>query len=253
MKWGLIPFFSKTMPDMQPINARDDTLLEGSPMYDKAKNDKRCIVVADGFYEWKKLGNGKKTPYYTKRKDGQLMLFAGLYDISHPQDWDQDTLYSTTIVTTGPSSFFSFLHDRMPVILEQDEARQWLDPSLPWSSSLAKLIKPYQGDLDCYQVTDKVGPVSNESPDFIIPVDSLKGSISSFFGKSSSSPVSSPNQSANSSPQQPQQQKTTTQTNKRKAQDENMEKDINKKVKSTRTQHKKQDTKKHITNFFNKK
>ncbi|ORZ17076.1 hypothetical protein BCR42DRAFT_25594 [Absidia repens] len=261
MKWGLIPFFSKTMPDMQPINARDDSLLEGSPMYNKAKNDKRCIVVADGFYEWKKLGNGKKAPYYTKRKDGQLMLFAGLYDISHPQDWDQDILYSTTIVTTGPSSFFSFLHDRMPVILEQDEARQWLDPTLPWSPSLAKLMKPYQGELDCYQVTDKVGPVSNESSDFIIPVDSLKGSISSFFGKPSSSPVSSstkssPDQSAKLSSQQPQnqqQQKTTIQTNKRKAQDENMEKDINKKIKSTSTQHKKQDKKKHITNFFNKK
>ncbi|KAI8338498.1 hypothetical protein BC941DRAFT_501663 [Chlamydoabsidia padenii] len=184
MKWGLVPSFAKTLPDIQPINARDDTLIAGFPMYDKVKNDKRCIVVAEGFYEWKKLSNGKKTPYYTKRKDGQLMLFAGLYDIASLKD-REESLYSTIIVTTSSSSFFAFLHDRMPVILEKDQAQQWLNPSSSWSTSLINLMKPFKGELDCYQVTDKVGLVSNESSDFIVPVDSLKGTISSFFGKAS--------------------------------------------------------------------
>ncbi|KAI8086123.1 uncharacterized protein BX664DRAFT_334964 [Halteromyces radiatus] len=235
MKWGLVPSFAKTMPDMQPINARDDTLLTGSPMYDRIKSDKRCIVVADGFYEWKKLGNGKKVPYYTRRKDGQLMFFAGLYDKAHPQDWNEPVLYSTIIVTTGPSSFFSFLHDRMPVILDKKEAYQWLDRSIRWSNDLIKLMKPFQGELDCYQVTDKVGPVSNESSDFILPVDTLKGSISSFFGK------------------QPE-----TSSKKRSSPNKDFQQDIAKKIKTSptsKTSQEKQQSqdRKHITNFFKQK
>jgi putative SOS response-associated peptidase YedK len=93
------------------------------------------------------LGNGKKVPYYTKRKDGQLMLFAGLYDTAYLKDHD-GPLHSTTIVTTDSSSFFAFLHDRMPVILEKDQAETWLDPSSSWSTSLVKLMKPYKGELD---------------------------------------------------------------------------------------------------------
>ncbi|CAO3612394.1 unnamed protein product [Cunninghamella blakesleeana] len=184
MVWGFVPYFAQKMPDTQPINARDDTLVGGSAVFDKSKNQKRCIVVAEGFYEWKKLSNGKRIPYYTKRKDGQLMLFAGIYDESHPSDWKESTLYSTAIITTSSSSFFSFLHDRMPVILEIDQVNKWLNHSSSWSSDLIKLMKPFEGELDCYQVTDKVGLTSNESSDFIIPVDSLKSSISSFFGKS---------------------------------------------------------------------
>ncbi|CAO3643811.1 unnamed protein product [Cunninghamella echinulata] len=187
MVWGFVPYFAQKMPDTQPINARDDTLIGGSPVFDKSKNQRRCIVVADGFYEWKKLSNGKKIPYYTKRKDGQLMLFAGIFDEAQPIDWKEPgTLYTTAIITTSASSFFSFLHDRMPVILEVDQVDQWLNKSSSWSIDLTKLMKPFEGQLDCYQVTDKVGLTSNESPDFIVPVDSLKSSISSFFTKSPS-------------------------------------------------------------------
>ncbi|KAI9304323.1 hypothetical protein BJ944DRAFT_267005 [Cunninghamella echinulata] len=187
MMWGFVPYFAQKMPDTQPINARDDTLIGGSPVFDKSKNQRRCIVVADGFYEWKKLSNGKKIPYYTKRKDGQLMLFAGIYDEAQPNDWKGSaTLCTTAIITTSASSFFSFLHDRMPVILEVDQVEHWLNKSSSWSTDLTKLMKPFEGQLDCYQVTDKVGSTSNESPDFIVPVDSLKSSISNFFTKSSS-------------------------------------------------------------------
>ncbi|KAI8066613.1 hypothetical protein BC940DRAFT_333924 [Gongronella butleri] len=189
MKWGFVPSFATKLPENQPINARDDTLEAGSPMFDKAKLTQRCIVVADGFYEWKKHDNGKKTPYFTKRKDGQLMLFGALYAEAHPSDWPEPVLYSTTIVTTSPSKFFEFLHDRMPLILDPKDALRWLDHSQSWQKDILPMIKPYQGDLLCYQVTDKVGPTKANSPDFVVPVDQLKGSISNFFGKSTGKPA----------------------------------------------------------------
>ncbi|ORX61991.1 DUF159-domain-containing protein [Hesseltinella vesiculosa] len=145
---SFVPVIRQDGKDGHPINARDDTLIGGSPMFDQAKLTQRCIVVADGFFEWKKLGGGKKVPYYTRRKDGRLMLFAGLYAKAHPSDWNEPVLYSTTIVTTSPSPFFAFLHDRMPVILDSKEALIWLDGSQSWKSGIAPLIRPYQGQLD---------------------------------------------------------------------------------------------------------
>lgn len=83
MKWGLIPFWTKRNPDygsvMKTINCRDDSLIENRGMWTSMKNKKRCIVVAQGFYEWLKKGK-EKVPHYTKRKDGKLMCFAGLWD-----------------------------------------------------------------------------------------------------------------------------------------------------------------------------
>lgn len=76
------------------------------------------------------------------------MLFAGIYDESHPVDWKEPILYSTAIITTSASSFFSFLHDRMPVILEIEQADKWLNHSSSWSNDLIKLMKPFEGELD---------------------------------------------------------------------------------------------------------
>ncbi|KAI9317321.1 hypothetical protein BX666DRAFT_2040594 [Dichotomocladium elegans] len=190
MKWGFIPSWAKTIPENQPINARDETLNVGSPVFDGAKSNGRCIVAADGFYEWKKLAGGKKIPHYTKRRDGKLMLFAALFDRADDVDGieESQSIYTCAIVTTSPSKAFSFLHDRMPVILENGsfEVGKWLSAE-PWSKDISKLMRPYDGDLDIYQVTDAVGPITGNSPDFVLPVDSLKGSISNFFKKSTSS------------------------------------------------------------------
>ncbi|KAG2225585.1 hypothetical protein INT45_013696 [Circinella minor] len=180
MQWGFIPSWTKDYPDRQPINARSDTLI-GSSLFDQSKNKGRCIIVAEGFYEWKVLKSGKKIPYYTKRKDGKLMFFAGLYALSHIDDKER---YTCTIVTTDASSFFEFLHDRMPVILENSssDVNSWISNE-SWSKDQVKIMHPFTGELDCYQVTDAVGSTRNNSPDFIIPVDQLKGSISNFFKK----------------------------------------------------------------------
>ncbi|KAI7876696.1 DUF159-domain-containing protein [Lichtheimia hyalospora FSU 10163] len=254
MKWGFIPSWAKHTPDNQPINARDETLSVGHSMFDHAKNKGRCIVVAEGFFEWKKLTEKKKIPYYTKRKDGKLMLFAGLYDHSHI---DGQSLYSCTIVTTSPSKFFSFLHDRMPVILENGspEVEKWLS-SEPWGKDIVKIMKPYEGDLDCYQVTDAVGPTTNNSSNFIIPVDQLKGSISNFFSKPSTAPKKEtphPPTSA-SKPKETEKQQPSVTPSKRNADDDTQQEDqIKKKLRSTHaTTVDKNTDKNKITSFFKK-
>lgn len=151
------------------------------------KQKKRCIVVAQGFYEWLKKNGGKeKIPHYVKRKDEQLMCFAGLWDCVQYEGSDEKH-YTYTIITTDSNKQLSFLHDRMPVVLENgsDQIRTWLDPQrYEWSKELQSLLKPYPGELECYAVDKAVGKVGNNSPAFIVPVASSenKNNIANFFG-----------------------------------------------------------------------
>ncbi|KAJ4318536.1 hypothetical protein N0V94_004393 [Neodidymelliopsis sp. IMI 364377] len=191
MQWGLVPFWTKRNPDygskMKTINCRDDSLFEDRGMWTTMKKQKRCIIVAQGFYEWLKKNNGKeKIPHFTKRKDGELMCFAGLWDRVQFED-SHEPLYTYTIITTDSNKQLKFLHDRMPVILDNgsDAIRTWLDPSrTEWGAELQSLLKPYEGELECYPVTKDVGKVGNNSPSFLIPIDSTenKSNIANFFG-----------------------------------------------------------------------
>ncbi|KAF2626205.1 DUF159 domain protein [Macroventuria anomochaeta] len=191
MQWGLVPFWTKRNPDygskMKTINCRDDSLFEDRGMWTTMKKQKRCIIVAQGFYEWLKKNNGKeKIPHFTKRKDGQLMCFAGLWDRVQFED-SNEPLYTYTIITTDSNKQLNFLHDRMPVILDNgsDAIRTWLDPNrTEWSHDLQSLLKPYDGELECYPVSKDVGKVGNNSPSFLIPIDSAenKNNIANFFG-----------------------------------------------------------------------
>ncbi|CAI2162340.1 13704_t:CDS:2 [Funneliformis geosporum] len=182
MRWGLIPSWTKEKPEFSKliINCRDDSLKEGKSIFNSMKNRKRCLVVADGFYEWLKKDK-KRHPYYIKRKDGNLFLFAGLYDCVK---FEENPLYTYTIITTMSSTSIEFLHDRMPVILENgsEELATWLDPRTPWNPELARLLKPFAGELEIYPVSDDVGHVKNNSPDLILPLDSKK-SVIDFFQK----------------------------------------------------------------------
>ncbi|KAL9104832.1 MAG: hypothetical protein Q9163_000280 [Psora crenata] len=197
MKWGLVPFWTKRNPDystvLRTINARDDSLASKGGMWNNMKQKKRCVVVAQGFYEWLKKNGGKeKIPHYVKRKDEQLMCFAGLWDCVQ-YEGSGDKHYTYTVITTDSNKQLSFLHDRMPVILENgsDEIRTWLDPRRSaWSKELQSLLKPFRGDLECYPVSKEVGKVGNNSPNFIVPVASSenKNNISNFFGNSKKSP-----------------------------------------------------------------
>ncbi|KAI1418707.1 DUF159-domain-containing protein [Hypoxylon sp. FL1857] len=192
MKWGLIPFWTKRNPDygsmMKTINCRDDSLAQNGGMWNTMKARKRCIVVAQGFYEWLKKDGGKeKIPHFVKRKDGKLMCFAGLWDVVQYENDDQKH-YTYTIITTDSNKQLRFLHDRMPVILDNgsEDLRKWLDPKRhEWSKELQALLKPFEGELEVYPVSKDVGKVGNNSPNFIIPIDSKenKSNIANFFAK----------------------------------------------------------------------
>lgn len=193
MRWGLIPFWNKRAPNygsmMKTINCRDDSLLENKGMWNTMKQSKRCIVLAQGFYEWLKSPSSSriKTPHFVKRKDGKLMCITGLWDcVRYEGKEEQDRLYTYTIITTDSNRQLRFLHDRMPCILENgEEVRIWTDSRRDrWSKELQGLLRPYEGELECYPVSQEVGKVGNNSPSFIIPVDSSenKSNIANFFG-----------------------------------------------------------------------
>ncbi|KAG9293209.1 hypothetical protein G9A89_010546 [Geosiphon pyriformis] len=196
MKWGLIPFWTKNRPDyttiLKSINVRDDSLIDGKPMFLSMKNRQRCIVITQGFYEWLKKDKDR-IPYFIRRKDGGLLLLAGLYDsvnfqvdVSSVGD-NEEPLYTYTIITTSSSPFLSFLHDRMPVIFDNgsEEMAKWLDPNTAWTPEFASLLKPYEGELECYPVSKAVGKVGNDSPEFIVPIMSKEPNtnIADFFNQ----------------------------------------------------------------------
>ncbi|KAK6514856.1 hypothetical protein TWF506_007218 [Arthrobotrys conoides] len=190
MKWGLIPFWTKRNPNyssmLKTINCRDDSLYDNKGMWTSMKNKKRCIVIAQGFFEWLKKGKDR-VPHFTKRSDGQLLYIAGLWDSVRYEDSTEE-LYTYTIITTSSSKQLNFLHDRMPVIFEPNspKIKEWLNPSRVWDSGLQKLLQPFEKQgLECYPVRKEVGKVGNNSPSFIVPLDSEdnKSNIKNFFSK----------------------------------------------------------------------
>ncbi|KAK4191078.1 embryonic stem cell-specific 5-hydroxymethylcytosine-binding protein [Podospora australis] len=206
MKWGLIPSWTARNPDytslLKTINCRDDSLAQKGGMWASMKTKKRCVVVAEGFYEWLKTGPKEKVPHFVKRKDGKLMLFAGLWDCASfspkksrtaeqeqdegEQEREREQVWTYTVITTDSNAQLKFLHDRMPVILDpgSEELRTWLDPEKQtWDKELQGILKPYQGELEVYAVSKEVGKVGNNSPSFVIPVASRenKSNIANFF------------------------------------------------------------------------
>jgi putative SOS response-associated peptidase YedK len=127
LRWGLVPSWAKSpTTGLKMINARVETVAE-RPAYRRAFERFRCLIVADGFYEWQRMPNGPKQAFHITREDGQPFAFAGLWSIWHG-DADH-TLRSCTILTTAANAAISSLHDRMPIILEPDAEAAWLDAS----------------------------------------------------------------------------------------------------------------------------
>ncbi len=129
LRWGLVPSWAES-PDtgLKMINARLETVAS-RPAFRRAFERYRCLIVADGFYEWRQQPGGAKQPFHITRADGAPFAFAGLWAIWHgPQE---QRLRSCTILTTAPNSAVAPLHDRMPVILSPEGERPWLDPSIP--------------------------------------------------------------------------------------------------------------------------
>ncbi|KND88839.1 putative peptidase [Tolypocladium ophioglossoides CBS 100239] len=192
MKWGLVPFWTKRNPDyssmMRTINCREDSLSTPGGMWTTMKARKRCIVVAQGFFEWLKTGPKDKLPHFVKRKDGHLMCFAGLWDCVQYEGSEEKT-YTYTIITTDSNKQLKFLHDRMPVIFNpgSEKIKTWLYPGQhEWNRELQSLLRPFDGELEVYPVSKDVGKVGNNSPSFIIPLNSKenKFNIANFFANS---------------------------------------------------------------------
>ncbi|HLQ30291.1 MAG TPA: SOS response-associated peptidase [Ktedonobacteraceae bacterium] len=143
LQWGLIPSWAKEESiGSKMINARAETLAE-KPSFKRLLRSRRCLVVADGFYEWKKEHVGK-TPMYMTLKDGSPFAFAGLWDLWHSPDGRD--IRTCTIVTTQPNALVTSIHDRMPAILSADAREIWLDSSLHDEQALLPLLVPYPAD-----------------------------------------------------------------------------------------------------------
>ncbi|KAI0727743.1 hypothetical protein C8Q72DRAFT_781057 [Fomitopsis betulina] len=187
MRWGLVPHWSKHEDKtLSTTNARRENLVEGGGMWQSIKGKTRCAVLCEGYYEWLKKGK-ERLPHFTKRKDGQLLLLAGLYDRAHLEG-ETESLWTFTIVTTDANKDFQWLHDRQPVILSSiDALNDWLDTApQKWTPQLTKLVEPYRDPnvpLTCYQVPKEVGKVGTESPTFILPIAGRKDGIQAMFAK----------------------------------------------------------------------
>jgi putative SOS response-associated peptidase YedK len=166
LRWGLIPPWADD-PGIgsRMINARSETA-PGKPSFRRAFRERRCLIPADGFYEWQRT-NGAKQPYYIHMEDGRPFAFAGLWE-----SWSkggEGEVRTCTILTTGANALVGEVHDRMPVILAHDAYDVWLDPASE-RDELTGLLAPYPEDeMEAYPVSRFVNSPSNNDPRCIEP------------------------------------------------------------------------------------
>jgi len=149
------------------INARSETLNE-KPSFKKPLKDKRCLVLTNGFYEWKKHGTKTKIPYFVRLKNKKPFTLAGLWD-----NWNKEGegLNTFTIITTSANKLMEDIHDRMPVILNTEDSFKWLDPELRDSSELKEMLVPYPSEeMEAYEISTFVNSPKNNSLECINPV-----------------------------------------------------------------------------------
>jgi putative SOS response-associated peptidase YedK len=167
LRWGLVPEWSRDEGiGVSLINARAETLTD-KPAFREAFRRRRCLIVADGFYEWRALGRSKH-PWRFVREDGGLLLFGGLWETWSPPGHGAP-LESFTVITTTPNRVVAPVHDRMPACLDRDAAALWLDPSSPLEL-LRSLLKPGpEAGWHGYRVNPVVGQVRHDGPECIEP------------------------------------------------------------------------------------
>ena len=160
VRWGLIPSWAKdSSVAAQMINARSETAAT-KPAFRDALKFRRCLIPADGFYEWQRTGKAKQ-PYCFEVNDGELFAFAGIWD--RWKDPSGNWVKTCSILTTTPNAVTSAVHDRMPVILDPDSYDLWLDPGMKDVSAVSELLKPYDARLmRCYPVSTRVNHVAND-------------------------------------------------------------------------------------------
>jgi len=166
MKWGLIPFWAKDPAiGARMINARSETLSE-KPSFRQSFEKRRCLILADGFFEWQKNEGKASTPYYLKLKNGKPFAFAGLWDRWKPSE--EIDVMSCTIITCPANELVATIHDRMPVMLDKHSLWQWLQPAP--MGELEKQLKPYPAELmQAYPISKMINNSQYDAPDVIRP------------------------------------------------------------------------------------
>lgn len=170
LRWGLIPAWAKdARGGYRMINARAETVAD-KPAFRAAFRQRRCLIPADGFYEWQ-VGPGGKQPYYFSLTDGGVFAFAGLWE-----RWrgpDGDPIESCALIVTVANSVTQPIHDRMPVILAPADYAAWLDPDRRDAASLGALLRPYPAErMRAYPVSARMNKPSYDQPDCIEPLAS---------------------------------------------------------------------------------
>ncbi|HXU14929.1 MAG TPA: SOS response-associated peptidase [Terriglobales bacterium] len=169
MRWGLIPAWAKdSSAAASMINARSETA-STKPAFSDPLKLRRCLIPADGFYEWKRTSKSKQ-PFCFEVNDGALFGFAGLWD--RWRDASGTWLTTCSILTTTPNAVTSTVHDRMPVILAPDAYDLWLDPGMKNLRAVCELLTPYDArQMRCYSVSNRVNYVANDDEECSKPVD----------------------------------------------------------------------------------
>jgi putative SOS response-associated peptidase YedK len=181
LTWGLVPSWAKD-PSIgnRMINARMETVAE-KPAYKRAFASRRCLLPADGYFEWYptqvrgKSGRPLKQPFFIRPKDGGVLAMAGLYEIWRDPDKAADDpdrfRWTCTVLTTEAEDAVGHIHDRMPLTVERDRWEQWLDPTLGDRDDLLGLLVPAApGRLEAYPVSTAVSNVRNNGPELVEPI-----------------------------------------------------------------------------------
>lgn len=170
MRWGLVPSWAKDITiGQRMINARAETVAE-KPSFRSAFKRRRCLIPADGFYEWQAQGKGPKQPYRIHREDGMPFAFAGLWEAWLSGEGDE--LLTCTIITTESNRTLREIHPRMPAVLDPKNYSVWLEPTHGDAASLRAMLAPAPEDwLVAYPVSTRVNNVRNDDADCIVPLD----------------------------------------------------------------------------------
>lgn len=169
MRWGLIPFWAKDISiGNKMINARAESLFE-KPAFKQAVTRRRCLIPADGFYEWKKVGKAKQ-PYYIRAKEDTPLALAGMWDRWKNPD-DGQELQTCTIITTEANELVAPLHDRMPVIVDLADTDTWLNPEVKDLEHIRPLLRPYDAKkMTFYPVSTRVNSSGYKGEECIVPL-----------------------------------------------------------------------------------
>jgi len=169
MRWGLIPSWAKDASGAgRMINARAETVAE-KPSYRTALRSRRCLVPANGFFEWRRVGI-TRAPFYIHMKDESLFAFAGLYDTWRDPNGVAVTTY--TIITTEPNELVATIHDRMPVILHREDEDRWLDPGITDPGAVLPLLHPHPAEnMAAYPISAVVNSPAYDTPEILQPIN----------------------------------------------------------------------------------